>query len=346
MMKRNFTPVQIIGMQRSGSNLLRLMLNELDGMIAPHPPHILRTFWPLVDKYGDLEDRANFELLIDDVCGLVETNPVVWENVVLDRARVLAKCREKSLTGVFHAIYDLMAQDNNSNYWCCKSMVNVKFAQAMEDEGVRPFYIHLVRDGRDVASSFRKVAVGDKHVYHIAKNWNDLQERSIALVKLLGPSRAMTIRYEDLIQHPEENMKAVCDLIGLPFSANVIKYFKSEESKHTADSGYMWGNLTKPIMPGNFGKYKNDLTNEEVQIFEAIAKESLSHFNYHIESINSDLKITSEMIASFDAQNKTLKEAILQKEHLKVDLMKRRNQQNHVESVMQRLDQSLMKRQA
>ena len=50
----------MIGTQRSGSNLLRLMLNELPRIAAPHPPHILQRLMPLVPNYGDLEQRENF----------------------------------------------------------------------------------------------------------------------------------------------------------------------------------------------------------------------------------------------------------------------------------------------
>ncbi len=34
-------PIFMIGIQRSGSNLLRLMLNQLPEIAAPHPPHVL-----------------------------------------------------------------------------------------------------------------------------------------------------------------------------------------------------------------------------------------------------------------------------------------------------------------
>ena len=47
--------IQLIGTQRSGSNLLRLMLNQLDEICAPHPPHILSVFLPILSKYGNLE---------------------------------------------------------------------------------------------------------------------------------------------------------------------------------------------------------------------------------------------------------------------------------------------------
>jgi hypothetical protein len=73
----------MIGTQRSGSNLLRLMLNQLNGVSAPHPPHILERLMPLLPAYGDLTIVSNFEKLIEDVCTLVETNPVPWTGVTL-----------------------------------------------------------------------------------------------------------------------------------------------------------------------------------------------------------------------------------------------------------------------
>ena len=53
-MKEKIQGIQMIGTQRSGSNLLRVMLDAVDQITAPHPPHILQRFIPLLDKYGDL----------------------------------------------------------------------------------------------------------------------------------------------------------------------------------------------------------------------------------------------------------------------------------------------------
>ena len=53
------TPVFMIGTQRSGSNLLRLMINQLDQIASPHPPHIMERMHPLLDCYGDLNVDEN-----------------------------------------------------------------------------------------------------------------------------------------------------------------------------------------------------------------------------------------------------------------------------------------------
>ena len=56
-----------MGTERSGSNLLRLILNAHSRIAVPHPPHVLRYFAPLEAGYGDLSRRGNRARLVDDV---------------------------------------------------------------------------------------------------------------------------------------------------------------------------------------------------------------------------------------------------------------------------------------
>ena len=114
-------PVFMIGMQRSGSNLLRLMLNQLPGIAAPHPPHILERLGPFESSYGDLHKGSNFEQLVSDVCRLVETNPVKWESVDLDPKAIMDSCRERSLVAVYGAVHDCLARAWGGTDWLCKS---------------------------------------------------------------------------------------------------------------------------------------------------------------------------------------------------------------------------------
>ena len=90
-------PVFMIGTQRSGSNLLRLMLNQLKDIASPHPPHVLERMFPLMDGYGDLQQDKNFKILVDDVCRLVELNPVEWSGSSLNRKEVASRSTKKKL---------------------------------------------------------------------------------------------------------------------------------------------------------------------------------------------------------------------------------------------------------
>lgn len=331
-----YTPIQMIGTQRSGSNLLRLMLNQLDTVIAPHPPHILKTFTPLLPSYGDLYEEDNFRQLIADVCRLVETNPVVWEQVQLDRDRVYERCDRHSLQDVFMTIYDQMAEANGATHWCCKSMANVKYASQMEASDRKPLYIHLVRDGRDVAASFKKVAVGEKHVYHLATYWQELQLLSKKLVEQVGSERAITVRYEDLVHTPADTLTVICDFLKVPYSPQVLNYFNSVESQHTAASGFMWQNVRKPIMANNTEKFKTLLSAQEIEWFERVAGQTLQDYGYACMTAASPQDFNADEIAAFDQDNARMKRETLRQGHLKIDLSKRQAQEDFVQTIKDR----------
>ena len=96
----------IVGEQRSGSNLLRLMLSQA-GIAAPHPPHLLSRMLPLVPSYGDLSNDDCWRQLVNDACELVERNPVPWSGTPrFDRLDIAARCRERSLYAIFGALMD------------------------------------------------------------------------------------------------------------------------------------------------------------------------------------------------------------------------------------------------
>ena len=155
----------MIGTQRSGSNLLRLMLNQVEGLAAPHPPHILKRLTPLLPSYGDL--NQSFSQLVDDACRLVELNPVNWEGVSLDRKDVASRCKNKSIVAIYFAIYDVLAETWGATSWCCKSLANVAYLPEIAEYADDAKFIYLYRDGRDVALSFQKAVVGEKHIYQI-----------------------------------------------------------------------------------------------------------------------------------------------------------------------------------
>jgi len=282
MEERNIKAIQFIGTQRSGSNLLRVMLNQLPEISAPHPPHILKTFFPLLDHYGNLADEQNFRLLVADVCDWVNGNPVPWEGCVISVDSVLLACKQQSLIGVWEAIYRLKAMADNAAYWCCKSMESIHYISDIELSGIHPFYIYLYRDGRDVALSFKKAIVGPKHMYCLAKKWLEEQELSLQLIGKLPAHRYISIRYEDFIASPGKYMKELCDKLQVPFTEAVFDYFHSRESLNTANSGAMWRNVAKPIMGSNIKKYEKELSEDELLIFERVAGKMLIQLGYPI----------------------------------------------------------------
>jgi hypothetical protein len=329
--------IQMIGTQRSGSNLLRLMLNQLPEVFAPHPPHVFVVFFPLLPYYGNLEDDTNFKNLLNDVCTLIELNPVPWSEVDLNRETLFNMCANRSLLEIFVKINELQCMEKGKTTWCCKSLETVYFIQNFKREHFSPFVIYLVRDGRDVAVSFKKAIIGEKHIYHLAQKWKKDQELALSYIEQTPKDKYTILKYEDFILEPEKHIKNICDLTGMHYAPDVMDYYVSEESKKTADSGKMWENVAKPVMKDNTKKYKAALSETELNIFEAVAGNILDKFGYEREIKNPQNGYAPDEIKAFDAENDRLKKEALQNASEK-DREKRKPQKDFIESLTRKLN--------
>lgn len=324
----NFTNpkgIQIIGTQRSGSNLLRVILDQSPDIASPHPPHMLVTFVPLLHLYGDLDSTA-YKTLIDDVVSYVEANPVPWEGIKLDRDWIFDNSNSFSLFEVNRLIYEQAAINKGAKYWCCKSMANVHFSTELENHCPDVKYIYLYRDGRDVAASFKKAIVGEKHIYHLASQWKYDQEACIKLAERIDSNRFFSLNYETLIEQPEATIKKLCSFLEIDYAEKMLDFYNSNESKTTAAAGEMWQNLEKPILSDNSRKFHKELTRDEIEIFELVSHDVLVKLNYPLfTSLTNTGVMSQEAIGKYNFLNEMLKKEIMLKAK-KSDLEKRASQ--------------------
>lgn len=307
-MKTNSAPLLIIGTQRSGSNLLRLMLNQLPEIEAPHPPHILTVFTPLLPLYGDLNKEGNFGQLAKDVVAYVNANPVAWFGLTYTADAVLAQCRGNTLADLFRAVYEIKAAAKGARYWCCKSMSNINYLDQTSAIGMEPFYIHLLRDGRDVAASFKNSIVGEKHIYFIAQQWKKDQQICAALAGKTPANRFKIIRYEEFISNPKQALVPALQMLGIEWTDDVLKFYLSDEAKRTAAAGDMWKNVVKPVDSGNMRHYSEKLTADEIAIFESVAGDMLDYYGYSRDVKGRARGFSEIEINAFKLQNEQLKQ--------------------------------------
>ncbi len=284
------------------------MLNQHSRIAAPHPPHVLQTFMPLLAKYGDLSIESNFMLLVTDVCDFVMLNPVSW-GIDYHAQKIASNIKSRSLVGIYQSIYEHYATKEGKSYWCSKSMANLHFIPHIELEGIRPIYIHLIRDGRDVAVSFRNAIVGEKHCYHIAKQWKNDQETAEKNCRIYAIDRYIPLMYESLIHDPENTLKILLHHLGLSYEANMMQYSQTTEAQKTAEAGKMWDNVRKPVMSQNSNKFLTQLTKQDILIFESIAGDTLEN-NGYTPYFTRDKWInvfTDSEISAFNSENDLLK---------------------------------------
>lgn len=302
----------MIGTQRSGSNLLRLMLDQIPTVTAPHPPHILQRLMPLLPMYGDLSIPGAFELLVDDVCQLVELNPVPWEGVILDRQEVASRCREHSLVAVFCAVYDILAEARNAKTWCCKSLANVHYLPEISAYLPNAKYLYIYRDGRDVAVSFKRAVVGQKHFYHIAQEWGKAQRTALKMKSQCNHQQFFSLCYETLVSETEQSLRDLCQFLEVEYNPSMLNFHQSSEATSTASASSLWSNVTKPIMSQNTKKFLTQASEEEVRVFELVAGDVLDELGYE-RAYTAKQEIgtfSAEEITLFDTENERSKSRV------------------------------------
>ncbi|MCK9431368.1 MAG: sulfotransferase [Candidatus Omnitrophica bacterium] len=279
-------PVFIIGTERSGTNLLRLILNSHSGISIPHPPHIMKNFSTLEPFYGDLGADRNFKALINDVVSMVELHPYPWE-IRLDREEVFRQSCGRDLISVFFAIYAQYLKKSGKKRWGCKSTFMLYHVAAIRRYYPHAKFLYMVRDGRDVALSAKNSIFNHYCVYYTAGLWKKEQRIGISWLKNLTSSDIMVVKYEDLLGDPENSLKSICGFLEEPFENRMLDFSGEQEAKKSGSISISWKNTARPIISDNAGKFRKGLNTREIMVFEAIAKEEMEYFSYPLENIFS-----------------------------------------------------------
>ena len=168
-------------------------------------------------------------------------------------------------------------------------------------------YIYLVRDPRDVAMSFMKTPLGDKHYYAITKKWVKLQNQAIHILEST-PDLLCLIHYEDLLEDRENTISFIHDFIGdtrfggVKREASVMSIAPVEQSIEKAKSG--WESVKAHVLSQQFknlcrgesfakeqlAKWQHPetgLKKDELIIIESMAYEVMDYFEYQTSTVKS-----------------------------------------------------------
>ena len=274
-------PIFIIGTERSGTNLMRLILNSHPNITIPHPPHILKNFFKLEPLYSDLKKDINCKRLIKDVVKMVDLHPYPWE-IKIDKDKIFNSVKERNLINIFFAIYDQYLESTNKKRWGCKSTFMINHVALIRYYYPQAKFIYMVRDGRDVAVSAKKAIFNHYSVYYVAKLWKKEQQIGIYWLNKLSMNDIFPIRYEDLLNDPERSVKSICYFLDESYEENMLNFFKTDEAKKSSCISAAWKNTANPIMKNNLGKFKTELSEDEIDLFETIAAPELDHFSYKL----------------------------------------------------------------
>ncbi|MCA9385420.1 sulfotransferase [Candidatus Dojkabacteria bacterium] len=291
-MKRIF----LLSSERSGSNLLRTFFDKTNEIDGPYAPQLLKSFLPYITTADILSSPEKRKRIIHYSLSLITNHPNRWKYIPpIEKFQKFIDESNWEYLDLFDAIYSDHAKHEGKIGYFIKENNVFDFAGAIEQHLDTTFFIHLVRDPRDVYLSFSKVPGGPKHPYLGGIHWKDEQERILSLKSRNQIKKLHTVRYEDLIGDTENVLRECFKFTEIPFNSEILSQ-KREIDK--SDSPFL-KNISKGIMKHNTNKYKEELTKDEVHIVETAAGRGLiATFKYKVGCDKKRI-ITNQEITRF-----------------------------------------------
>jgi hypothetical protein len=220
------SPIFIVGCQRSGTTLMRLILDA-------HPAI-------------SIGPESRF---LDDLAKV--TGEDWWRLEPYGFPKSYFHAAFAQMFSDFHVGY---AQRRGKQRWGDKSPRYTMHIPFLNDLFPACQVIHVIRDGRDVVTSHRE-RWGYASAYKATAKWQRYIEAARAAGKELGPGRFAEVRYEALVAEPEPELRRLLAFLGEDWDDAVLHH---EDAPHDVTAGYQQRKApaTGPINQEQVGAHK------------------------------------------------------------------------------------------
>lgn len=254
-MSQTAPPFFIVGCGRSGTSLLRGILNN-------HPSLAIPLESLFIADYLRVADRIPLEQL--KALLLREPELVEWGiEVQAEQVRDYA-----SIEDVIARVHEIYAHENGKSKWGQKTPRLVRHHELLRAHFPQIKFIHMVRDPRAVVSSLVRSDVHRSTVWHATKRWIRDVEAGLKLEQRYEEG-VLRVRYEDMVMDPEAELQQILEFLLVDPVATLPEqnhenpeYSKFYESIHS--------NLSKDISPDFVDLWKRHLSEEEVREVESM----------------------------------------------------------------------------
>ncbi len=267
-------PVFVVGAERSGTTLLRLMLNEHPELLLPPET------WFLTDLMNGLPNSGSLTAVQIERATAICIGHARWHDIGVSESelRVAVERRAAPTLGEFvDAIFGVLLARNGKRRWGDKTPGYVLEIDRIRDLFADAQFIHVIRDARAVSLSLADKRWFGPHLRDAAGRWSHCVRAGISAGRALPGPLYTEVRFEDLVTHPRRELSRVCEFLGLRYSPVMLEYFR-----HAAPNIAPWqrqhhGKTQEPPRPEEAEAWRDRMTPYRLLVIEAIAgKEMLA----------------------------------------------------------------------
>jgi hypothetical protein len=233
--------------------------------------------------YGDLARPANFRTLAEEMIFGLKTP--LWGLPVNPRTivdEILARTTAPTFAEIVRAMFERYAEQVGKPRWGAKTPHNVYFVPEIAADFPGARFIHLVRDGRDVAVEQLRSAFGPRSVYAAAVLWRQTMAAGLGARAEVAVERWLDVRYETLVAEPESELRRILGFLGEDFDPDVLRHQDSEIARRRAETRDHRP-LGEPVSADYVGLYRRHLSLQDQGLFAGVAGGLLREQGYGVD---------------------------------------------------------------
>jgi Sulfotransferase family len=268
-------PLILLGVSRSGTTLLRVILDRSSGLAIPDESF----FVPLLARrHGRAIDAEPF---LDDVSRIPTIRD--WG---ISRADVEGRLSPGMSTGeAIAAIFEAYAAAAGKPRWGDKTPMYMRHLGLLDELFPEAQYVHLIRDGRDAALSFLQMPEGTftrtwahpRTAAQFACLWRREVADARALGRRVGATRYHEVRYEELVADTESAVRGICGFAAIAFESAMLDYTGSVDVSAKPHQQRL---LTPPT--AGVRSWREDMSAADAVAFGAVAGDLLGELGYDV----------------------------------------------------------------
>lgn len=266
-------PLFLVGMPRSGTTLLRDVLNQSPKIaILDEETGFIPQF---VDEFGltasfhQDEELDRFYRLFSKTVFFKRKK--TWQQVILSRGEI-ERADRANIASLIRFIYQYYANDGVSNEVIVgdKTPWHLVHMQLIKQIFPEAQFVHIIRDPRDHAISMKRA--WGRSLIRSAYRWHVAVRRARAEGALFGRDY-MELRYEDFLEDPEAALSSICDFLGIGYDPAMLRLSKPVSSGGSARDQVH-------IISTNKDKYLKILSARTIKRLEEASHPTLQELGY------------------------------------------------------------------
>ncbi len=251
-----YSPIFAGGLQRSGTTLMRLLLDSHPHIACGPESKLFVKGHRLQDIYTDLR--------------------TIWPTILSPHYAFDPHTVDQVMAALMHSIFMPYCQQQGKPRWAEKTPGNILVIDTLFAWFPAAQFIHMIRDPRDAFCSIRvKRAAENKATWtpgQVAAEWCGRINCGLAWRE--RPERYREVRYEELVSQPEATLRPLFAFLDEPWAASVLE-------KHT-------------IFRTSVGRWRSELTAAEVAEIEAVAGQTMLALGYPLATASLSRAMPTE----------------------------------------------------